>query len=150
MSFTNAPTKFKIYARQRARWARGMIEGFRHFSFKECNNEYAKWFIFSDLFLFVIDFSIVFFYIPGLIAAILFQNFLIVGPVTLLLLSITVFVFSIMYVSEYKRVFKVLGINIEKYYFSFIIFLLFYSIIMSPVCVWGYLQEFIGAKRKWK
>ena len=61
VSFTNAPTKFKIYARQRARWARGMIEGFRHFSFKECNNEYAKWFIFSDLFLFVIDFSIVFF-----------------------------------------------------------------------------------------
>lgn len=150
VSFTNAPTKFKIYARQRARWARGMIEGFRHFSFKECNNEYAKWFIFSDLFLFVIDFSIVFFYIPGLIAAILFQNFLIVGPVTLLLLPITVFVFSIMYISEYKRVFKVLDINVEKYYFSFIIFLLFYSIIMSPVCVWGYLQEFIGAKRKWK
>lgn len=150
ISFTNVPTKFKIYARQRARWARGMIEGFRHFSFKRCANKYAKWFIFSDLFLFIIDISITFIYIPGLIAAILFRNFLIVGPVTLLLLPITIFVFSIMYISEYKRVFKLLDIEVKKYCFSFIIFLLFYSIIMSPVCVWGYLQEFIGLKRKWK
>lgn len=150
ISFTNAPTKFKIYVRQRARWARGMIEGFRHFSFKECNNKYAKWFIFSDLFLFIIDFSITFIYIPGLIAAIIFRNFLIVGPITLLLLPITIFVFSIMYIYEYKRVFKILNIKVEKYYFSFIIFILFYSIIMSPICVWGYLQEFIGLKRKWK
>lgn len=150
VSFTNAPTKFKIYVRQRARWARGMIEGFRHFSFKECSNGYAKWFIFSDLFLFVIDFSIVFIYIPGLVAALLFQNFLIVGFVTLLLLPITVLVFSVMYISEYKRVYKRLNIKCSKNYLSFIVFILFYSIIMSPICVWGYLQEFIGAKRKWK
>lgn len=150
VSFTNVPTKFKIYARQRARWARGMIEGFRYFSFKECSNGYAKWFIFSDLFLFVIDFSIVFIYIPGLIAALLFQNFLIVGFVTLLLLPITVLVFSVMYISEYKRVYKRLNIKCSKNYLSFIVFMLFYSIIMSPICVWGYLQEFIGAKRKWK
>lgn len=150
VSFTNVPTKFKIYARQRARWARGMIEGFRHFSFKECSNGYAKWFIFSDLFLFVIDFSIVFIYIPGLVAALLFQNFLIVGFITLLLLPITVLVFSVMFISEYKRVYKMLNIKCSKNYLSFIVFMLFYSIIMSPICVWGYLQEFIGAKRKWK
>lgn len=150
LSFTNVPEKFIIYARQRARWARGMIEGFRHFSFKECNNGYAKWFIFSDLFLFVIDFSILLIYIPGLIAAILFHNFLIVGFITLLLLPITVLVFSVMYISEYKRVYKRLNIKCSKNYLSFIVFMLFYSIIMSPICVWGYLQEFIGAKRKWK
>lgn len=148
--FTNVPTEFKVFARQRARWARGMIEGFRHFNWKKCNNPYAKFFITTDLFLFLIDTCITFIYIPGLIAAILFHNFLIVGPMTLILFPITLLLFLIMFISEHKRVFKMYGLKIRKHFIGFFCYCIFYSIILSPVCIWGYLQEFIGTKRKWK
>ena len=150
IAFTNTPENLKVFIKQRARWARGMIEGFRYFSFKVCNNKYAKWLVFMDLFLLIIDFSVTCIYIPGLIAAIVFHNYLIVGFYTLLLLPITILLFSIMYIVEYNKVFKMINLKKEKHYLSFVIFLLCYSLIMSPVCLWGYIQEFIGAKRKWK
>lgn len=150
LAFTNVPTKFKVFARQRARWARGMIEGFRHFSFKECNNPYAKFFIFCDLFLFIIDFSVTLFYIPAIVAAVLFQNYLIVGYTTIIMFPITVLFFGIMFGIEYHYVFKQLGLKVRKHYGGLLMYMLCYSIILSPICVYGYLQEFIGTKRKWK
>lgn len=150
IAFTNTPISFSVFAKQRARWARGMIEGFRHFSFKKCKNKYAKWFIFTDLFLFIIDFSVTFIYIPGLIVAVLFKIYLIVGPTNLILLPITLFIFLIMYYIETIRVMKKMELKFKKYYFEFIVFILSYSLIMSPVCIWGYLQEFLGLKRIWK
>lgn len=149
IAFTNAPTEFKIFARQRSRWARGMIEGFRHFSFKSCKNLYSLWFIFADLFLFLIDFAVTFFYIPGLILC-LFGDFIIVGPMTFILYPITLLMFGVMFVSERNRVFKDLGLKVRKHYLAFIIFTLTYSLIMSPLCIRGYFQEFFGTKRKWK
>lgn len=150
IAFTNAPTKLRVFCKQRARWARGMIEGFRNFRFKDCENKYAKIFVFMDLFLFLIDLSVTIFYIPGLIAAIVFRNYLIVGPMTLYLMPITILLFVIMYVSEYFRVFKYLKLKVRKHYIAFIFFMLLYSIILSPVCVLGYIQEFLKTKRVWK
>lgn len=127
-----------------------MIEGFRHFSFKREASIYAKTFIFFDFFLFAIDLSIVLFYIPGLIAAIFFHKYLIVGPMTLLLFPITLILFGIMMWSEHHRVFKILKLKLRKHFLSFLIFTLVYSIILSPTCIKGYIQEFLGTKRKWK
>mgnify|MGYP003295774542 CR=1 FL=1 len=129
ISFTNAPTQFSIFSRQRARWARGMIEGFRHFSFKRCTSPYAKFFIFCDLFLFIIDFSITLFYIPGMVAFIFLHDFIIAGPMTLILFPITLAMFLIMYIVEYNHVFKPLGLHVRKHYLSLVIFILSYSIL---------------------
>lgn len=150
VAFTNVPTKLKVFARQRARWARGMIEGFRHFEWKRCNNKYAKFYIFTDTFLFMIDTCVTFAYVPGLIAAIFFHNFIIVGPMTLLLMPLTLLEFLVMHLSEKKRVFDSVGLKVRKNILGFIMYFLFFSIILSPVCVYGYVQEFIGSKRKWK
>lgn len=150
IAFTNVPTQLGIFIKQRARWARGMIEGFRHFDFKKCTNPYAKVFIFCDLFLFMIDFSVCFFYIPGIIAALFFHKYFIAGPMTLILFPLTLILFGVMLASEYFRVFKPLGLKIRKHYLSLFIFILTYSVILSPACIWGYLQEFLGTKRRWK
>lgn len=150
IAFTNVPTKLKVFARQRARWARGMIEGFRHFRFSECKNPYAKFFIFCDLFLFLIDFSITLFFIPALIAAIFFHNYLIVGYMTLILFPITVLFFCIMFAVEHHYVFKQTGLKVRKHFLGLVMYVITYSIILSPTCVYGYLQEFVGSKRKWK
>lgn len=149
IAFTNCPEGFIVFMKQRARWARGMIEGFRNFSFNGAKGFY-KWFVFTDLFLFVIDFSVTFIYIPGLIAALIFQNYLIVGIYSLLILPITILMFGIMFLSEYYKVFKPLGLKCHKYFLSFIVFMLFYSLFLSPTCVYGYIQEFLGLKRIWK
>jgi len=150
IAFTDVPTKYKVFARQRARWARGMIEGFRHFSFKRCTNSFAKFFIFCDYFLILIDLSVTCFYIPGVLLALLFKNYLIVGYMTLVLLPITVLMFAIMYRIEYKQVFKPLGLKVRKHYCGLAAYILYYSVILSPICIYGYWQELIGSKRKWK
>lgn len=150
ISFTNAPTKLSIFLKQRSRWARGMIEGFRYVKFYKVKNLYARFFIFCDYFLFFIDFGVCFFYIPGIILALLFHNWLIVGPMTLLLLPLTFIFFIIMLLVEYNRVFKPLNLKIRKHWIALLIFILTYSILLSPACIKGYLQEFLKTKRKWK
>ena len=150
IAFTNVPVKMKVFVRQRTRWARGLIEGFRHFSFRECTNPYAKFFVFTDLFLFAIDFGVTFFFIPGLLMAIAFRWFLIVGPMTLLLLPLTVIFFMIMILKEYRYVFLQTGLKIRKHYPALLLFILTYSLILSPACIKGYVGELIGSRRKWK
>ena len=150
IAFTDVPTKLRVFCRQRARWARGMIEGFRHFSFKKCKNRYAKFYIFADLFLFFIDTSVTFFYIPGLIACLFWHNFLVVGPMTLLLFPITILIYLIMFLSEKRRVFNLFGLKVRKNFLGLICFTFLDSLILSPVCFWGYCQEFFGISRKWK
>lgn len=150
IAFTNAPLTMKSFVRQRTRWARGLVEGFRHFSFRECTNPYARFFVFTDLFLFAIDFGITFFFIPGLFLALAFRWFLIVGPMTLLLLPLTIAFFMVMISKEYRYVFRQSGLKIRKHYLSLLIFILTYSIILSPACLKGYVEELIGSRRKWK
>lgn len=150
IAFTNVPVSFKIFFRQRARWARGMIEGFKYFSFKECKNKYSNIFVFCDYFLFAIDFGICAFFIPGIILAVLFKLYWIVGIMTLILFPLTLLLFGIMFACEYKRVFKPLKLRVRKHYLGLLCFMLTYSLLLSPACISGYLQEFFGKKRKWK
>jgi len=116
-----------------------MIEGFRHVKLKNVENNYAKIFIFCDYFLFFIDFGVCFFYIPGIILALLCHIWLIVGPMTLLLLPFTFIFFFIMLSIEYRKVFKYMGLKIRKHYLALLIFILTYSILLSPACIKGYL-----------
>lgn len=150
VAFTNAPTKLKIFLRQRKRWARGMIEGFKHFSFKNCSNPYATFMIFCDIFLFIIDIANCIFFIPGTILAVFFHDYLIVGPTTLIMFPITMLLYLTMHLSERNRVFKLLGLKVRKHWLSFICYCFAYSYLLSPVCLAGYLEEFVGARRKWR
>jgi poly-beta-1,6-N-acetyl-D-glucosamine synthase len=47
-------------------------------------------------------------------------------------------------------IFKRLQLRIRKNIVGFIFYFLGYQMIMSPVSVYGYLQEFFKFKRKWK
>lgn len=150
IGFTDVPTTFRQFFKQRSRWARGMIEGFRHFSFKSDASLYSKLFIFLDYFLIMIDFSVLLFFIPGLIAAVFFHKYMIVGPMTALLLPITVLLFLIMLMIERTNVFKTLGLKIRKHYFSVFAFMLTYSLILAPASALGFVQELFKMKKVWK
>jgi biofilm PGA synthesis N-glycosyltransferase PgaC len=87
-------------------------------------------------------------WLPGLALA-FFRVFWIVGPMTLLVIPLTLISYSILYIYQ-KRVFRKLDLKIRKNLMGFILFVLFYQMLMSPISLWGYMQELMALKRVWK
>lgn len=73
----------------------------------------------------------------------------IVGFATILVLPLTFFSYGILYFYQ-RHVFSMLDLRVRKNLPGFLLFVVFYQMVMSPVSVWGYLQEFFKAKRTWK
>ena len=82
--------------------------------------------------------------------AIFFGNYAIVGPMALLVLPLTLVVFGILYYHQTKYVFKTLDLKVRRNFLGFVFFMFIYQAIMSPVALYGYLQEAFGARRVWK
>lgn len=148
VSFTDVPTKFSHFYKQRSRWARGMIEGLRLVKPWQQPNMFLKFLTGIDLLIPYMDLSYTIFFIPGCVLA-LFGKFYIVGPIMLLVLPITLLTFIIFYFKQ-KTFFKALNLKVRKNKLGFTTFILFYQMIMSPISLIGYLQELFGAKRVWK
>jgi biofilm PGA synthesis N-glycosyltransferase PgaC len=148
VAFTDVPTTLKAFSKQRSRWARGMIEALKQIKPWQLPHTYAKYLTGINLVMPFLDFSYTFFWLPGLIMA-FFGIYWIVGPMTLLVIPLTLLSYSILY-NYQSHVFKRLDLKVRKNKFGFIIFTMFYQIIMSPVSVWGYLQEFLNLRRIWK
>jgi len=149
VSFTEVPTSFKHFVTQRARWARGMIEGLNEIQPWEQPQIYVKYLTGINFLMPYLDITYTFCWIPGLILA-FFGYYYIVGPMTLLVLPLTLISYSILYFYQRNFVFKPLGLRIRKNITGFIFFILGYQIIMSPVSVYGYIQEVFKFKRHWK
>lgn len=147
VAFTEVPATFKHLFRQRSRWARGMIEALKETKPWQQPNLFIKYLTAVDLVLPYLDFVFTFCWLPGLILA-LFGIYWIVGPMTLLVLPLTFASYLILY--QYQRyVFRKLDLRVRKNYFGFFLFILGYQILMSPISVWGYIQEFFGLDRIW-
>jgi poly-beta-1,6-N-acetyl-D-glucosamine synthase len=149
VSFTEVPTTFKHLARQRARWARGMIEGLREIKPWKQPLIYVKYLTSINLIMPYLDLTYTLCWIPGLILA-FFGHYWIVGPMTLLVLPLTLISYSILYFYQRNFVFKPLQIRIRKNILGFSLFILGYQMVMSPVSVYGYIQEVFKFKRNWK
>lgn len=149
VAFTDVPTKLSHFAKQRSRWARGMIEGIRKVKPWQQPSIYIKFLTGINLVIPYIDFSYTFFWIPGLILA-FFEKFYIVGPMSFIVLPLTMITFLILFFYQKRRVFDVLGLKVRKNVVGFIVFLLTYQILMSPISLYGYYQEIFKRKRVWK
>ncbi len=149
VSFTDVPSKLSHFAKQRSRWARGMIEGFRAVKPWKQPNMYYKYLTMMDIAIIYMDFSYTFFFIPGVVL-LLFGIPIIVGYMYLLVLPLTLVSFYILYSKEKQNVFNELGLKVRRNIIGFILFILCYQMIMSPVSLYGYVQEFTKQKRVWK
>lgn len=147
VAFTDVPTKFSHFLKQRSRWARGMIEGLRTVKPWNQPNVYYKVLTAIDILILFMDFSYTFFFIPGCILAV-FGHFYIVGPFMLLVFPFTLLSFFVLFHKQ-KYFFNQLGLKVRKNKIGFIVFILFYQIIMSPISLMGYLQEAFRVKRVW-
>jgi cellulose synthase/poly-beta-1,6-N-acetylglucosamine synthase-like glycosyltransferase len=149
VAFTAAPARLVHLARQRARWARGMVEGLR--SLKPWNQ--PRWLLrfltAIDLLIPALDVAYALVWLPGLVLAAT-GRYWIVGPYTLAVLPLTLVVNAILYRFQRRRVFNLLGLRVRRNALGFLGFVLTYQMLLSPIAVVGYGQELMGLRRRWK
>jgi biofilm PGA synthesis N-glycosyltransferase PgaC len=149
VAFTAAPSRLVHLARQRARWARGMIEGIRSVRPWSQPRWMLRFLTAIDLLIPALDVAYALVWLPGLVLAAT-GRYWIVGPYTLAVLPLTLVVNAILYRFQRRRVFNLLGLRVRRNTLGFLGFVLTYQMLMSPVAVVGYGQELLGLRRRWK
>src|SRR5207249_2767212 len=129
VAFTDAPTGLRQLCRQRARWARGMIEGLRAVRPWRQPRRMARLLTGLDLLVPLLDLTYTFLWMPGLVLA-LFGTYWIVGPYTLLVLPLTLAVNGILYAFQQRRVFAPLGLRVRRNRLGFLCYVLIYQMLM--------------------
>ncbi len=148
VAFTEAPEHWKAFARQRRRWARGMIEGLRDHGVGliKSRNFYAHSVAGNFVFPFL-DLTFTLAFLPGLVLA-AFGNFAIVGPVTLLVMPLNCLLGGIMYWHQ-RRVFSSVDLKVRRNLSGLFFYFFCYQFVMSPISVAGYALEAFRARRRW-
>jgi poly-beta-1,6-N-acetyl-D-glucosamine synthase len=149
VAFTDAPETARAFAKQRRRWARGMIEGLREFgpALIKGRRAYAHSIVVDYVFPYV-DFVYSIAFPVGIVLALGFGNYAIVGPLTLLVLPLNMILSGIMYKLS-RDSFREVGLRVRRNIKGFFSYLLLYQLFMSPVSVVGYVQELFRTKRNW-
>lgn len=147
VSFTNAPTTFKQFIRQRQRWSRGLIEAFKAHGRLLFRWRMSTIFIWWNLLFPYMDVVYTLFFIPGLVLA-LFGIYWVAGPMTLLVLPLAMVVNYVMFFIQ-SRMFKAQGLKVRRNPVGFIVYTLFYGIVLQPGCVLGYLSELLNLRKHW-
>lgn len=149
VAFTTAPEDLRTFARQRSRWARGMIEGIRTVPPWHQPRRMARVLTGVDLVIPFLDTAYVLAWLPGLVLA-CFGYYWLVGPMTIAVLPLTVLAYGLLFSRQWRDVFKPLGLKVRRSWLALVVFLFVYQVFMSAVSVRGYAQELLGFNRKWK
>lgn len=148
VAFTEVPVTLKHLLRQRSRWARGMIEALKLFKPWCQPIKYTRYLTGINLVMPYLDIVYTCCWMPGLILA-FFGKYWLVGPVTLFVIPLALLQNYILY-SYQRNVFKKLDLRIRRNRLGFILYVIFYQMLMSPISVLGYIQEILMLRRKWK
>lgn len=145
--FTNAPDTWRQFIRQRQRWSRGLIEAFKSHWRLLFHRRMSTLFIWWNLGFPYLDLVYTFVFIPGLILA-LAGHYFIAGPMTLFVLPLAMLINFIMYNIQ-NKMFVEQELRVRKNAAGFIFYSLFYSIVLQPACVVGYLKELFTHSKNW-
>lgn len=146
-AFTNAPTTWKGFFRQRERWARGIFEAIKYSPGVLLKPRKTLMFIWWNVSFVYIDFIYTFVFIPGLIAA-LFGNFLIAGPITLLVLPLGLIINYVMFKRSHSM-FTEQGLRVRSNIIGFILYGVAYNMLLQPASTMGYIKEMLSTKKTW-
>ena len=147
VAFTNVPDTFAQFARQRRRWSRGLIEAFRTHPRLLRKRRLSLLFIWWNVLFLPLDVVYTLAFIPGIVAA-LFGYHQIVGIMTLLVLPLAIAWNGLIFRTQ-RLMFKRQDLKVRRNLRGFFAFVLGYSLILQPVCVWGYVSEFAGLRKNW-
>jgi len=149
VAFTDAPTRLTHFMRQRARWARGMVEALRSVPPWRQRRVLARFVAGIDLLIPLLDIGYVLIWLPGLLLA-AFGLPLIVGTWTLLVLPITLLVYGGLRRYQHQKVFGPLQLEVRRNRLGYLAFILGYQLLCSTASLTGYMQELAGTHRRWK
>jgi biofilm PGA synthesis N-glycosyltransferase PgaC len=147
ISFTNAPTTYKVFFHQRSRWSRGMIEAFIAYPGILIRPRLITFVVYWNFLYPALDMAFAFIFIPGIIGA-LFGHYLIAGPMTLAVLPIAIMMNLIFFLGQ-RKMFKQNQLRVRRNIAGYFFYMLFYNFLMTPACIHGYIQEIFVRKKKW-
>lgn len=147
ITFTNAPTTFKQFIRQRQRWSRGLIEAFKAHGSLLFRARMSTVFIWWNLLFPYMDVAYTLFFIPGIVLA-LFGIYWLAGPMTLLVLPMAFVVNYLMFYIQ-SHMFRAQGLKVRRNPVGFVVYALFYGLVLQPGCVLGYLSEMLNLRKHW-
>lgn len=149
IAFTETPETFKGLFKQRQRWARGMIEAFKQTKITSKKLNLKSKFLMSLNILFpFIDLAVLIF-IPLGILSLLFKNNLLIGYLTLTVILLGMILCLTIEIKR-KNTFKQIDCKLERRsILAFICYALFYTFILAPSCLAGYIKELINTKKEW-
>lgn len=147
ITFTNAPTSFGQFIRQRQRWSRGLIEAFKVHWRLLFRARMSTVFIWWNLLFPYMDVAYTLFFIPGIVLA-LFGVYWLAGPMTLLVLPLAFVVNYLMFYIQ-SHMFHAQGLKVRRNPVGFIVYALFYGLVLQPGCVLGYLSEMLNLRKHW-
>jgi biofilm PGA synthesis N-glycosyltransferase PgaC len=145
--FTDAPTTFRQFYQQRKRWSRGLIEALQRHRKLMFKRRLSTLFVWWNCLFLPLDLTFTFLFIPGLAAAAL-GYYWIAGPLTLLLLPLALVWNGVIFRIQ-RRMFETKGLRVRRNVTGLLFYVLVYAIVMQPVCLWGYISELTGQRKKW-
>jgi biofilm PGA synthesis N-glycosyltransferase PgaC len=147
IAWTHAPPTLAGLARQRKRWARGMIEALAHHRPLLFKPRLSTMFIWWNLLFISLDLAFTLVFIPGLVLA-LCGIYWLAGPITLLVLPLAA-LWNLVIFRIQMRMLKRVGIEMKRSLAGFAAFALAYPLLMQPVSLWGYAAELTGRRKEW-
>jgi poly-beta-1,6-N-acetyl-D-glucosamine synthase len=148
IAWTNAPNTYMQFARQRHRWSRGMIEALNKHQSLLFKPRLTMMFVWWNLLFIPLDLVYTFLFLPGVIAALFFQIYWIAGPMTLAVLPLAA-LWNVIIYRKQTAMFRKQGLKVRHNPLGFVFYLFFYTLIMQPICVWGYASEIFGTRKNW-
>jgi poly-beta-1,6-N-acetyl-D-glucosamine synthase len=149
LAFTAAPEQLGHFMTQRSRWARGMFETLRKVPPPRQPRVLAKFVAGIDYLIPFLDLGFVFFWIPGLILAVLGYP-LIVSWVSMLVVPVTLVVYGLLRRWQERNVFRRLDVHPHDDAAGFWSYLFLYQALVSTASLRGYAQFVTGAARRWR
>ena len=149
LAATGVPTKLRIFMRQRSRWARGMFEGIATNPPYRQPRVLAKMVAGIDYLVPLLDIGFIFFWIPGVILAVLGYPVL-VSWVSMLLIPITILIFNALRRWQVHHVLDKADIHLPPDRRGFWMFLFCYQALVSAASLRGYTQYVTRSGRRWK
>jgi poly-beta-1,6-N-acetyl-D-glucosamine synthase len=146
---TVVPARLRHFMRQRARWARGMLEGIQINPPQHQPRVLAKVVAGIDYLVPLLDIGYVFFWIPGFILF-LFGYPLLFSWWSMLVIPITLAVYGLLRRWQDRTVFRRLGFVPAHDRRGFLAYLFAYQSLTSLASLHGYGQHIRGASRRWK
>ncbi|TMG51299.1 MAG: glycosyltransferase family 2 protein [Chloroflexi bacterium] len=148
VAFTAVPLEWRRFVRQRRRWARGMIEGLAaHGDLLWRKPRLTGFFVAIDALFPLLDGAYTLVFLPGLALA-LFGHYYIAGPLTLLVVPISLLVTMAM-MQRQSAVFRQLGLRVRRNRLGYVAYLITYQAVLSPIALLGYAQEFLRLPKRW-